>query len=469
MEKLLAPIKSIRARYIPLLTIYFTVGLAGISSVTNVFFFKNSISLAASDLVSLSIWIGLPWSIKMVFGTLIDGLPLFGSNRKSYIILGNILIILGTVGMVDHASTRILFSHLGEYLGLLLTGLLTTNGVVISDIVADTMAIEMVEDGPNRDKDLGMVQVLSRMSLALGGLIGALMTGYAATHLDPHMVYASTLILPLQCILVTLFIKLPRIVSSSVNWKIFVGGVLYGLVCILSGMFLGDYSQLVVFLVAMVVLIMMMHSILGDMAADAVKPFIMAMIAIFLFRTVPGVGPAGQWFYIEKLGFDANFLGTLSIVAACCSLAALWFLADSITNHSIFKTMGLLTGLITVLSLPDILIYYNLHTVLGVPAKALVLVDTAAIVPMAQLSMIPLGVLIARNAPERSRAVYISLTASLMNIALVGGDIITKKLNEIFIITRTDFSELGYLMISSLSISTAMSIIGLVLLWRTKS
>jgi hypothetical protein len=84
--------------------------------------------------------------------------------------------------------------------------------------------------------------------------------------------------------------------------------------------------------------------------------------------------------------------------------------------------------------------------------------------PLASLSMIPLGVLVAQNAPPQQRAVYTSLTASFMNIALVGGDVITKWLNEIFIVSRTDFTQLGELMIYSLTISTLLSMVGLVVL-----
>jgi hypothetical protein len=466
MNKLIAPIKAIKAQYIPLMTVYFAVGFAGIASVTNTLFFKNGISLTASDLISLGIWTGLPWSIKMVFGSLIDGLPIFGSNRKAYIYLGNLLIVLGTLGMIDHASTQYIFSILGEYGGLLLTGLLSTIGVVTSDIVADTMAIEVVEDGPNKDKELGLVQVLSRLALSGGALIGAASAGPLATAFTPAIVYTMTLVCPLLSTIATALTKLKANSVSQLNYKILLGGLGYGIFCILSGMFLGDYSQLVVFSVAMVVLTYMMAGLVKDMPAGAQKAFVMAMIAIFLFRVVPGVGPAGQWWYIEALGFDANFLGLLSTVAAISSFIVLWLLADSITNHSIFKTMLVLTGLVTVLSLPDILVYYGLHEALGVSARTLIMADTAIIGPLGQLSMIPLGVLVARNAPENSRAIYISLTASLMNIALVGGDLITRELNKIFIVTRTDFSEMGGLLIISLTISTVLSIIGLITLKR---
>ena len=33
-------------------------------------------------------WLSLPWTVKMVFGELVDSVPIFGSQRRSYILIG---------------------------------------------------------------------------------------------------------------------------------------------------------------------------------------------------------------------------------------------------------------------------------------------------------------------------------------------------------------------------------------------
>ena len=142
-------------------------------------------------------------------------------------------------------------------------------------------------------------------------------------------------------------------------------------------MFLGDYSQEVVFFVAGGVLVYMMRSILLDLPKETINSFVLAMIAIFLFRVVPGVGPATSWYFIDHLGFDAEFLGTLRIIAAVTSLGALLGLANSITSQSILKTMTILTVLATVLALPEILIYYDVHKMMGLSARSVIIADTA--------------------------------------------------------------------------------------------
>lgn len=228
--------------------------------------------------------------------------------------------------------------------------------------------------------------------------------------------------------------------------------------------FFGDNAQLIVFLTSMIIINYMLWSIIKDMDIKVRNTFVISCIAIFLFRTVPGIGSGENWWMIEHLNFDEYFMGTLRVVSNVSALIVLWLLSDLISKSNIKVVMSVLVGLATILSLPTIGVYYGFHEIIGLSAKSVVLVDSTLMAPLGSLSMIPLGILIAKNAPENKRAVYISLTASFMNMALVGGDLITQKLNQVYPITRNDFSNLGSLMIVSLSISTFLSIIGLCLL-----
>lgn len=461
-DKLLLPIKSIQAKYIPLLVVYFTTGLSGLSAVTSTIFFKDAVTLSPAALISLGVYISLPWSIKMVFGSLIDSVKLFGNNRKSYIYFGQFLILLSTLGMVDIASTQYTVEMFGIYIAILISGLLGTTGTVMSDIVADVMAIELVpDDHPNKGKEYGIIQVLSRLSLVTGAVIGAALTGSIATYLSLAAGFATTLICPVIAVIATMIAKVEHTPSlQPMNKLILLGGIGYGIINLIAGSFSG--TEAVFSFSLLIIGIMLSILIKSSFPKHMIKPFVLAMIAIFLFRVTPGIGPAGTWWYIESLGFDNEFLGLLRLTSTITGFLVLYFLADSITNQSIFKTMLILTSAITLLSIPDILIFYNM--IGGLDPRHVVWLDSAMAGPLASLSMIPLGVLVAQNAPPQQRAVYTSLTASFMNIALVGGDVITKWLNEIFIVSRTDFTQLGELMIYSLTISTLLSMVGLVVL-----
>ena len=72
----------------------------------------------------------------------------------------------------------------------------------------------------------------------------------------------------------------------------------------------------------------------------------------------------------------------------------------------------------------------------GFGARSIAVVDAATASPFANLSMIPLLTLIAFYAPAGRRATWFALMASLMNLALVAGQLQTKYLNQMFVIER---------------------------------
>jgi hypothetical protein len=135
MERLIAPIKAIKLQHIPLLVIYFIAGFAAFDSVSSTFFFKNIIKLDAETLIGLGIWTSLPWSIKMVFGSFIDSVPIFGSNRKSYIYLGSALMFLGNLVFLDLASIKLIYSYIGEYGSLLVSA--TISAITTPDVTSN--------------------------------------------------------------------------------------------------------------------------------------------------------------------------------------------------------------------------------------------------------------------------------------------------------------------------------------------
>ena len=78
----------------------------------------------------------------------------------------------------------------------------------------------------------------------------------------------------------------------------------------------------------------------------------------------------------------------------------------------------------------------------GFGARSIALIDAAAASPLAQVSMIPLLTLIAVHAPPGHRATWFALMASLMNLALVAGELQTKYLNLIFHVDRGAYGQL---------------------------
>jgi len=80
--------------------------------------------------------------------------------------------------------------------------------------------------------------------------------------------------------------------------------------------------------------------------------------------------------------------------------------------------------------------------------------------------MIPLLTLIAYYAPAGHRATWFALMASLMNMALVAGQLQTKYLNQVFVVGRGAYAELGPLLITVVALGFAIPIAAIILFGR---
>ena len=108
-ESLLRPIQSFRLTYLPVLMVYFAYGALGLIDVSRDMWVKESLTLTPAELAGIGVWLSLPWTIKMVFGELVDSVPLFGSQRASYVIIGAIFTASGLVTLAGAAGDWLAF------------------------------------------------------------------------------------------------------------------------------------------------------------------------------------------------------------------------------------------------------------------------------------------------------------------------------------------------------------------------
>src|SRR5262245_46711217 len=81
--------------FLPLVMVYFAYGALGIIDVSRDYWIKEQLTLSPAELAAIGVWLTLPWTIKMVFGELVDSVPIFGSQRRSYILIGAALTACG--------------------------------------------------------------------------------------------------------------------------------------------------------------------------------------------------------------------------------------------------------------------------------------------------------------------------------------------------------------------------------------
>jgi MFS family permease len=460
---LLNPIRAFRPRYLPLMMVYFAYGALGLITVAESFWIKKALTLSPAELAALSVWLTLPWTVKMVFGELVDAVPILGSQRRAYVFIGASFIAAGLIllagaagGWLDFASPENLY-RLGAFASVL--------GIVIQDVAADAMSTEVVErenpDGTPRDKDvvnreLGMVQVLGRLSLSFGIFLVAGVAGWIASIYAYSTVFLAGLIIPIVSVSGALLISLKPVETRPIDWRILGGGLVFGaFVLTLAGTDL-PFNQEIVFVVSMIVVCAMLWRVVGDLDPVTKRTIFYAAVIIFVYRASPAVGHGYTWFVIDVLGFDEAFQGTLNQIGAGLALLGMWLFSDAITRRPVAVVLLWLTVVTTILSLPGLGLTLGLsdwtERVFGFGARTIAIIDTAVSSPFAQLSMIPLLTLCAIYAPAGRRATWFALMASLMNLALVAGALQTKYLNEIFVVSRGAYENLPYIMIWAIAI-----------------
>jgi hypothetical protein len=242
-----------------------------------------------------------------------------------------------------------------------------------------------------------------------------------------------------------------------IDWRILGGGIAFGVVVALLG--IGDvpFGQEIIFVISMAVVCTMLVMVTAELDHNTRMGILFSTIIVFAFRATPSVGDGFFWWTLDELNFDANFYGTLRQTGAILSIAVMWLFSRQITEWSVTKTLFWIAVVSTVLSLPNVGLVYGVHqwtlATFGFGARSIAFVDAAASSPFVQLSMVPLLTLTAYYAPPGHRATWFALMASLMNIALVAGQLQTKYLNDIFVVGRGQYAQLAPLLNWSVGLS----------------
>lgn len=457
-DNLARPVRALRAAYLPLLMVYFAYGALGIIDVSRDLWVKESLSLTPAELAGIGVWLSLPWTVKMVFGQLVDSVPILGSQRRAYVLIGAGFTASGLITLAGGAGGWLTFLKPD---GLFVLGaLLIVLGAVIQDVVADAMSTEVVTrtapDGtprPDADirADLGMVQVLGRLALGIGILSVAGLSGFLATVMSREQVFLTGLVIPLVSVTGVFLARTETPERRPLDWRILGGGLAFGAFVIAVALGGVPYAQEVVFTGSMAVVCTMLWLLIRDLDQNTRRSIIFASVIIFAFRATPSVGDGYFWWTLDILKFDASFYGVLRQTGAVIAIAAMWLFSRQLTEYSVTTVLFWIAVAGTVLSLPNIGLYYGLadwtQANFGFGARTIALIDAATSSPFAQLSMIPLLTLVAYYAPAGRRATWFALMASLMNLALVAGQLQTKYLNQLFAVGRGVYDDLGQLLV----------------------
>ncbi len=462
LEIFLTPIRALRLRYVPLLLIYFAYGSGVFVAIAENFWVKNELDMTAADLAELGVWLGVPWTVKMIFGQMVDSVNIFGSNRKSYVYIGAALITISSLLMIAVVGDYAIVDGFSKKTIYIFASVIAVIGFVMQDVVADTMTTEVIDKNQSEEDihhELATIQVLARLSLGLAIFLTGWIGGEIADIYqdEREVVFMIALFTPLLSILGVSLVKLNTVKVSPINKHILYGGMAFAVFIIFMGYNDIAYSQEIVFVISLAVVLYLLNDLIGDLEPNTIRHIKMAMIIIFVYRAMPSVGSGLTWWQIDVLEFDESFFAKLSAIGGGIALAGMWFSAKFIIKRDIAEVLIFLTIIGTLLSMPVVAMYYDIHTMLGIEARTVALVDTAISSPFDYIAQVLMLTLVAIYAPEGKKGTWFALMASLMNIALTAGGLFTKYLNKVFIVSREvitdgvvttaqDYTELGPLL-----------------------
>ncbi|HEY8096095.1 MAG TPA: hypothetical protein VIE65_08370, partial [Methylobacter sp.] len=271
----------------------------------------------------------------------------------------------------------------------------------------------------------------------------------------------------------------------EINWWLLGGGLGFTLFAAIMGLADVRNNEEIVFAGSLAIVLFLMWRLTQELAIHERNKLFGTAFVIFAFRAVPTTGAGETWWMIDVLDFDQQFLSQLSLISSALTLLGMFLFRRFMAERPITYIIAVLTVALTLLYLPNIALFYSLHewtqahTGGVVDARFIALVDTALESPLGQIAMIPMLVWIANSAPTQLKATYFAVMAAFVNLALSLSQLLTKTLNQWFLITRqvkdvsgavivsAEYSELGGLLITVMLLALALPMLAIFIAKRT--
>ncbi|KAJ0408805.1 hypothetical protein P43SY_000701 [Pythium insidiosum] len=255
--------------------VYFTQGIRStLCSLGTSYYLNETLALRPAQSEALRATAAIPWIIKPVYGMLSDTVPIWGTRRKSYLLIFSTLSALAYIAL---SLPGVITTYQGALVALVTASL----GIAFCDVVIDGKVVEAARS--EKEDMAGNLQTLSWISLSIGSVLGSMVSGFALNTFGPLGVFFLSALGPLCVIIISL--RIPEENYHSNSTQSFV------------------------------------HVVVGQCRALAevvVDPICWRpMLWIFLSNALPpSIGEAMFSFKTNELGFGKSFLGFISTVGS---------------------------------------------------------------------------------------------------------------------------------------------------------
>ena len=266
---------------------------------------KDAAGWSATHLASMHALLAMPWAVKPIYGALSDNVPLFGSRRRSYLVVANALSAMACF------TLWLTFSQLSVMSCLFVLSI----GMALSSAVAGGVLVESGQRHGNANQLVTQQWLwygLANLAARLGG-------GTLAGHLAPAnalQIAALILVVPLLCVIVLTWTLTPEATHAAARKDL--------------------------------------RTVLGEMSAlFRSRELLLVAAFLFCFAYNPGLHTPLYFHLTDELGFSQDFIGTLQATGAAGAIVGVLvcrWLAKRLRMRTMFYIcvgLGVTTALAT--------------------------------------------------------------------------------------------------------------------------
>ncbi|KAF3955397.1 hypothetical protein CMV_019382 [Castanea mollissima] len=437
--------------------IYFTQGFRSFVWTAVSYQLKDRLQLSPSASQFVSSIAFFPWSIKPLYGILSDCIPIKGRKRIPYLVIATVLSLLPWLVLGLNATLRNSTWHLMIFLTV------QNLGSAMADVVVDAMIAEAVRF--ERASFAGDLQTISWLAMALGGICGSLLGGFALTNLQIDTIFLLFSILPAIQLLSCALVEENSVDSNNSSSSRLVNGNSIqdednslGKKSDIGNLrrkksqknrkqkaVVPSESKIPEKVDSLALRLFNSLKAAAYSLCHAFKqPIILRPMTWFFLAhvTVPNLSTVMFYYQTELLNLDASFLGTVRVVG--------WFslMLGTFIYNRYLKTMKLRRILmwahigLSILTLLDIVLVSRMNVAFGISDKIMVLCGSALADAVNQFKFMPFLILSGKLCPPGIEGTLFALFMSINNLGSTLGSFMGAGLASILNISSGSFDNL---------------------------
>lgn len=444
--------------------IYFTQGFRSFVWTAVSYQLKDRLKLSPSASQFVTSIAFFPWSLKPIYGILSDCIPIKGRKRIPYLVIATLLslfpwMILGVQETIRNSRDQ-----------LMIFLLLQNLGSAMADVVIDAMIAEAAR--LEKAKFAGDLQSVSWMAMALGGICGSLLGGYALSNFQMENIFLLFAVLPMVQLLSCIFVK-ESPVCSNTSPKIFTPNG--------SGEPIGSVSDEDKSLAHMHKASTFrrkksskqkkkrkINRSSNDQMAEKVgsfpsqllqslkmagytlfkafrQPIILRPMAWFFLAqvTMPNLGTVMFYYQTEVLNLEASFLGTARVIGWIGLMIGTFIYNRFLKQMKLRKILMFAHVALSLLTLLDIVLVSRTNVSLGISDQTMVLFGSALSDAINQFKFMPFLILSGHLCPPGIEGTLFALFMSINNLGATIGAFFGAGLASVLSISSGSFDNLS--------------------------